>query len=188
MSYENRVNYQIRLEDSEVIYHDFRGAPNKFNPNGGRRTVSIELIEPVMIRNRRIEDNFHPVPVQQLIDDGWKVKTVKKREGEEDAPDRYYLECVIAFPRDDDRNGPSIFVVNSGEYTEDGRMRANRVSEASIGVLDYAKILRVDADINPYNWEVRGDIGVTAYIDKLYVVIEKSPYDDKYASEEYPQE
>ena len=183
----NRVNYQVRLEDAEVIYHDFRGAPTKFNPNGGRRTVSIELENP-MARNRRFEDHFSPISIQQLIADGWKVKTVKKREGEEDAPDRYYLECVISFPRDDDRNGPSIFVVNSGEYTEDGRLRANRISEASIGVLDYAKILRVDADINPYNWEVRGDTGVTAYIDKLYVVIEKSPYDDKYASEEYPRE
>lgn len=188
MPYENKVNYQIRLEDSEVIYHDFRGAPSKFNPSGGRRRVSIELTEPVMIRNRRIEDDFHPVPIQQLIDDGWNVKTVKKREGEEDLPDRYYLECSIAFPRDDDRQGPKIFVVNSGDRTADGKLRANLISESSIGVLDYARILRVDADINPYNWEVRGETGVTAYIDKLYVVIEKSPYDDKYASEEYPRE
>ena len=188
MNYDERVNYQIRLEDAEVFYHDFRGAPSKFNPKGGRRTVSVELANP-MIRNRRVDDDFYSVPVEKLIDDGWNVKTLRKREGEEDTPDRHYLECVIAFPRDEDeRRGPKVYVVNSGDRDDNGRLRANLLSEESIGVLDYAKILRVDIDINPYNWEVKGEKGVTAYVDKLYVVIEKSPYDDKYASEEYPEE
>lgn len=187
MNYDNKVNYQIRLFDTEVIYHDFRGAPSKFNPRGGRRTVSLELIDP-QIRNRRVDDDFYPVSVDKLREDGWRVKTVRKREGEEDTPDRYFLECVISFPQDDDRRGPKIFVVNSGDRDENGKLRANLLSEDSVGILDYAKILRADAEINPYNWEIKGETGVTAYIDRLYVVIEKSPYDDRYATEESPEE
>ena len=183
---ENRVNYTIRLEDAEVFYHDFQGRPNKFRPKGGRRTVSIEVCDP-MIRDRRNDDDFYPVDIMKLRDDGWNIKRLRKREGEEDAPDRYFLECVIAYP-EDFRRGPKVYVVNLGDRTDDGKLRANLIGEDAIGALDYARIIRVDADINPYNWENKGERGVTAYIDKLYVVVEKSSYDDKYSSEEFPEE
>lgn len=188
MPYENpyKVNYTIRLENAEVFFHDFRGRPNKFRPRGGRRTVSIELDEP-MIRDRKNDDDFHTVSIDKLAEDGWNVKRLRKREGEEDMPDRYFLECVIAFS-DDAYRGPKVYVVNMGDRTTDGKLRANLITEEAIGTLDYAKIVRVDADINPYNWENGDERGVTAYIDRLYVVVEKSSYDDKYSSEEYPEE
>ena len=48
--------------------------------------------------------------------------------------------------------------------------RVNKLDEESIGCLDNIDIDSVDMDIRPYDWEVNGRTGRTAYLQSMEVV------------------
>ena len=94
--------------------------------------------------NREGDRNFAVViPDQEiadaLINEGWNVKIKPARE-------------------EDDAHG----------YLTSGRAK-NRLDEASIDILDNIDILNVDLDVRPYDWEVNGKTGRTAYLQAIHV-------------------
>ena len=56
------------------------------------------------------------------------------------------------------------------------------LDEDSVSMLDNIDIAGVDLDIRPYDWEVNGDTGRTAYLQSIHVVQEidrfKARYED----------
>ena len=149
----------LQIDDARIIYRNFSGAPSKFNREGDRNFA-------VVINDEEIKD--------ALIEEGWNVKIKAPRE-EGDEP-FMYLPVKVKF----NERGPKVYL-KSGKAT-------NRLDEESIDCLDHVDIVSVDMDIRPYDWEVQGKTGRTAYLQSIWVTQEVDRFADRFAEEEYPEE
>ena len=66
--------------------------------------------------------------------------------------------------------------------------RVNRLDEETISVLDDVDIRSVDLDIRPYDWDVNGKSGRTAYLQSIEVIQEIDRFAARYAEEESPED
>ena len=149
----------LQINDARIMFRNFRGEGDKFNREGDRNFVLI-------IPNEEIAD--------ALAKEGWNVKINDPRE-EGDTP-FMYLPVKVKF---NDR-GPQIYLI-TGE-------RHNRLDENSVAILDDIDILSVNLDIRPYDWEVNGKTGRTAYLQAIEVFQEIDRFAARYAEEENPRE
>lgn len=140
------------LEDVRIVFRNFEGREGQYN-RAGDRNFSILLDDPNKVR--------------QLERDGWAVKYLKaKEEGEDDQP---YLPVAVSY-----RNRPPRIVL----ITHRGR---NPLSEAEVEMLDWVDIETVDVTLSPYEWAVRGETGIKAYLRTMYVKIHEDPLDLKWS-------
>lgn len=144
----------LQIDDARLIYKNFSGAGSKFNREGDRNFA-------VVIDNEECKD--------ALVEAGWNVK-IKPPRDEDDTP-LMYLPVKIKFT---DR-GPNIYLKTGNAI--------NRLDEQSIGCLDNIYILGVDLDIRPYDWEVNGKTGRTAYLQSIHVTQEVDRFAERYADE-----
>lgn len=133
----------LQIENARIIYRNFEGLPSKFNREGDRNFA-------VIIPNEEIKD--------ELINNGWNVKIKDPREGYEDDGPFMFLPVKVKF---NDR-GPSVYL-QSGESV-------TRLNEDSVSMLDQIDIQSVSMDIRPYDWDINGKTGRTAYLQSLNVV------------------
>ena len=87
-----------------------------------------------------------------------------------------YLPVKVKF---NDR-GPQVYL-RTGD-------RVNRLDEETISVLDDVDIRSVDLDIRPYDWDVNGKSGRTAYLQSIEVIQEIDRFAARYAEEESPED
>lgn len=146
----------LQIDDARIIFRNFSGEPSQYNREGERNFALV-------IPDQEIAD--------ALIEDGWNVKIKPPRE-EGDTP-LMYLKVKVKF---NDR-GPHCHLVT-------GRNRV-KLDEDSISCLDKIYISSVDMDLRPYDWEVRGETGRTAYLQSIRVV---QDIRDRFAEEEWPEE
>ena len=147
----------LQIEDARIIYRNFAGLPSKFNREGDRNFA-------VIIPSQDICD--------KLTEDGWNVKIKPPREeGEEPF---MYLPVKVKF----NNRGPAIYVV-SGK-------KVNRLTEDNVDALDEIDILSVDMDLRPYDWEVNGKTGRSAYLSALQVTQNIDRFGAKYTADELP--
>lgn len=149
----------LQVNDTRITYRNFRGEGSKFNREGDRNFVMI-------------------IPTQDLADElinrGWNVKIKEPREeGEEPF---MYLPIKVKF---NDR-GPQIYLVTGD--------RTNRLDEDVVSMLDDIDIRSVDLDIRPYDWEVNGKTGRTAYLQAMEVTQKIDRFAARMAEEEHPEE
>lgn len=57
-----------------------------------------------------------------------------------------------------------------------------------MGLIDDIDILSVDMDIRPYDWEVNGKTGRTAYLQSMQVTQEVDRFAARFAEEEHPED
>lgn len=159
---------RLRLEGVNVIFKNFRGQKGPYNETGVR-TFSVVIDD--------LEEGA------QLLNEGWALKPLKNEDGEIDA---YHLPVKINYAS---RQPPRIYkvsIVTQGQLPLD---------ERTIDMLDFLPIDYADIIVNPYHWEVRGETGIKAYCQTMYVVIEENELDIKWANlpatsseKEYPEE
>ena len=149
----------LQIDDARLVYRNFAGAPSKFNREGDRNFA-------VVIPDEEIKD--------ALIEEGYNVK-IKPPRDEDDTP-FMYLPVKVKF---NDR-GPNVYLQTGGVK--------NRLDEESISCLDRVDIMGVDLDVRPYDWEVNGKAGRTAYLQSMHVVQEVDRFAERFAGEEYPDE
>ena len=148
----------VQIDNARIIYRNFAGAPSKFNREGDRNFA-------VIIEDQDIAD--------ALTEQGWNVKIKAPRE-EGDDP-FMFLPVKVKF---NDR-GPRVYLQNSLE----GRNRV-MLDEETVGMLDHVDIINVDLDIRPFDWEVQGKTGRTAYLQSICVTQEVDRFLDRYTGEE----
>jgi hypothetical protein len=131
----------LQIDDARIIYRNFAGRGDKYNREGDRNFA-------VVIPDEEM--------AAQLTDLGWNVKIKPPRE-DGDTP-FMYLPVKVKF---NDR-GPNV-------YLKTGNVQ-NRLDEESVGLLDNIDIIGVDLDIRPFDWDVNGKQGRTAYLQSIRVV------------------
>ena len=131
----------IQIDDASIIYRNFSGEASKFNREGDR---NFSLL---------IED---PDTADALAERGWNVKIKPGRDEDEEPFMR--LPVKVKFTE----YGPNVYL-RTGD-------RVNKLDEESIGCLDNIDIESVSMDIRPYDWEVNGRTGRTAYLQSMEVV------------------
>lgn len=149
----------LQIDDARIMFRNFRGEGDRFNREGDRNFVLI-------IPNEDIAD--------ALAKEGWNVKIKDPRE-EGDAP-FMYLPVKVKF----NDHGPQVYLVTGNCH--------NRLTEESVGMLDDIDIASVNMDIRPYDWEVNGKTGRTAYLQSIEVFQEIDRFAARYAEEESPRE
>lgn len=149
----------LQIDDARIMFRNFRGEGDKFNREGDRNFVLI-------IPNEEIAD--------ALTKEGWNVKIKDPRE-EGDSP-FMYLPVKVKF----NERGPQVYLITGD--------RRNRLDEETVAMLDDIDILSVNLDIRPYDWEVNGKTGRTAYLQAIEVFQEIDRFAARYAEEENPRE
>ena len=149
----------LQIDDARIIYRNFSGAPSKFNREGDRNFA-------VIIPDEEMAD--------ALTKEGWNVKIKPPRE-EGDAP-FMFLPVKVKF---NDR-GPVVRLISGNNK--------RILKEDTISILDNVDILSVDMDIRPYEWDVNGKTGRTAYLQSICVTQEVDRFADRFGDDGYPEE
>ena len=144
----------LQIDDASIIYRNFAGVGSKFNREGDRNFA-------VRIPDTELAD--------KLVEEGWNVK-IKDPKEEGNLP-FMFLPVKIKF---NDR-GPVV-------YLKTGRNMV-KLDEESISCLDNIDILGVDLDIRPYDWEVNGKTGRTAYLQSICVTQDIDRFAARYEEE-----
>ena len=145
----------LQIDNARLVYRNFSGIGSKYNREGDRNFS-------VIIDDQEVAD--------ALIEEGWNVKIKPPRD--EDETPFMHLPVKIKFS---DR-GPNIYLKTGA--------RMNRLDEDSIDCLDNVDIVEVDLDIRPYDWEVNGKNGRTAYLQSIHVTQEVDRFAERYAEDE----
>jgi len=144
------VRSNLEIGNARLLIRNFTGKEDRFNPPGKRYFLVA------------IPDDM----VAPLTADGWNVKFLKPREeGDDPQP---FMKVNVEY---DKGNPPEVLLI-----TQNGQQH---LYKHTVGMLDWADILKVDVVISPYNWEVNGKSGVAAYLKKIYVTI----VEDRFAAQ-----
>lgn len=131
----------MQIDNARIIFKNFEGRGDKFNREGDR---NFSLL---------IED---PDTADAMVEKGWNVK-IKEGRDEDEGP-FMRLPVKVKFTE----YGPKVYLNSAGNVTE--------LDEESIACLDNIDIESVDMDIRPYDWDVNGRTGRTAYLQSMNVV------------------
>lgn len=144
----------VQIDEARIIFRNFTGAAGKYNRAGDRNFAVIIPDEET---------------ANALIERGWNVTVKPPREEGEDQ--FRYLKVKVKF---NDR-GPTVYLRTNGV--------TNRLDKESVGILDNVDILSVDLDVRPYDWEVDGETGRTAYLQSICVTQAVDRFTERYSGE-----
>lgn len=152
---ENKQIPNVTIEGARILFRNFRGEEKKYNPKGRR--------------------NFCVILDYELADklkaDGWNVKTLNPKE-DDDEP-QPYLQVKVQYGA---RPPKIVMLTGSGRVT---------VDEDTVDMLDWAEIENVDLIIRPYQYDVNGKQGISAYLSKMFVTITEDYLEQKYSDCEH---
>lgn len=143
----------LQIDDARIIFKNFEGRGDKFNREGDR---NFSLL---------IED---PNTADALLAEGWNVK-IKDGRDEDDGP---FMRLPVKVKFTD--YGPNVYLVSGDRRVE--------LDEESIDCLDNIDIESVDMDVRPYDWDVNGRTGRTAYLQSMEVVQRIDRFAARYAN------
>ena len=142
----------INIEGATIIWKNFSGERDKFNP--GKRGFSVVIDDAVM--------------ANELKQEGWNVKERPLQEGADASEQEWTLPVKL----------------NMNRYTQVWLIVGNHktlLNEDTVAQLDVVDIVNCDISIRPYEWEMSGRTGITAYVDSMYVTIRENKFAEKYA-------
>ena len=142
----------INIEGATIIWKNFSGERDRFNP--GKRGFSVVIDDEVM--------------ADELKQEGWNVKERPLQEGADPSEQEWTLPVKL----------------NMNRYTQVWLIVGNHktlLNEDTVAQLDVVDIVNCDISIRPYEWEMSGRTGITAYVDSMYVTIRENKFAEKYA-------
>lgn len=130
----------LQIDDAHIRFRNFAGAPSKFNREGDRNfSLKIDDME----------------IAEALIAEGWNVKIKPARDEDEDP--FMHMKVNVKF----NARGPKVYLRTGKKQVE--------LDEESIACLDDIDIEYIEMDIRPYDWDVNGKTGRTAYLQSMRV-------------------
>lgn len=150
----------IKIKDARIVFRNFSGKPDKFNPKGGKRSFSVVIEDPEF--------------ADSLAREGWNIKQFNQTD--EDEVPAHFISVRASF----DNYPPHIYLVTNKNKT--------LLTEDTVGSLDYAEISKVDIVISPYPYEMNGRSGIAAYVKTMYVTVVEDEFaaDYDFGDEEVP--
>lgn len=142
----------INIEGAIIIWKNFSGERDKFNP--GKRGFSVVIDDAAM--------------AEELRNEGWNVKDRPLQEGADPSEQEWTLPVKL----------------NMNRYTQVWLIVGNHktlLDENTVAQLDVVDFVNCDISIRPYEWEMGGRNGITAYVDSMYVTIRENKFAEKYA-------
>lgn len=152
------VKDMITIDNAQIRQRNFTGRGGTYNREGDRNFL-------LMLDNQDLAND--------LIKDGWNVK-IKEPYEEGDEPS-CFMNVKVKFNKDNPGLDPVIWL-RTGK-------NMNRLSEETVNMLDDIEIESVDLDIRPYNWDVNGKQGVSAYLNSICVTQRLDRHMLRYAAE-----
>ena len=144
----------LKIDNARIIFRNFSGRASKFNSKGDRNFC-------VVIDNADVG--------RQMADDGWNIKIRPPREdGEEPF---MYLPVKIKYGE----YPPTVYLSSGPNRT--------KLTEETVNVVDDIDILGVDLDIRPYDWDVNGNTGRTAYLQSMWITQKVDRFAQRYSEE-----
>ncbi len=159
MNEKSRIS-NIKIEGGRLIFKNFQGKENLPYNKEGDRNVGVLL-----------DDEL----AEQLKADGWHVKYRPPRQ--DDGYEQPWLSVKVKYGM----YPPTIVLINSN-----GKIR---LTEETVGQLDWTQIQKADMIIRPYEYPAMLDkngkeirpAGIAAYIKSLYVTVQEDDLAAKYA-------
>jgi len=142
----------ITFDDARLLFKNFAGKETKFNREGDRNFCVVIPKDDI---------------VEQLLEDGWNVKTLAPRE-EGDDP-LHYMKVSVSYKG----RPPKIVIITSRGRTD--------IDQDLVSMLDFADMAKVDLIVRPYHWTVKSDSGVSAYLKTMFVTIREDELELRYA-------
>jgi hypothetical protein len=144
----------ILMEGVRLVFRNFTGKEGQYNREGDR---NFGVILPNDV-------------AEAMLADGWNVKYLKPREDDDEEVETPWLPVKVGYGKG---RPPKIMLV-----TERGR---TALDEDTVDMLDWADITNVDLIVRPYNYDVGGRTGISAYVQSMYITIEEDALERKYA-------
>lgn len=149
----------IKIEGAKLIFKNFQGKGNDYNKEGDRNFGVL------------LPDDIAEVAAA----DGWRVKHRPPRE--EDGYEQPWLSVKVKY-------GQYPPIINL--ITSKGKQK---ITEETVGQLDWTQIKNVDLIIRPYNYPAMTDksgkvireSGISAYLKSMYVTVLEDDLAQKYA-------
>lgn len=146
----------LQIDNATIIFKNFEGRGDKFNREGDRNF------------SLRIDD---PKTADAMVKEGWNVRIKPARDEDEDP----FMRLPVKVKFTD--YGPNVYLNSLGNVT--------KLDEESIGCLDNIEIESVSMDIRPYDWEVNGRTGRTAYLQSMEVIQRIDRFSARYNNDEH---
>lgn len=141
MKINNGPRGTLIIDDARIIFRNFSGAQTQYNRKGDRNfSLVIDSEE----------------AARKLESEGWNIK-IKPPRDEDDTP-LMFLPVKVKF----NDYGPRVYLKSGDNF--------NELSEATVDTLDNIDIVSADMDIRPFDWEVNGKTGRTAYLEGITVI------------------
>ena len=152
---EKRVTSNIKLEGARMIFKNFQGKKTEFNEEGNRNFGVL------------IDDEL----AENLKADGWNIKYRPPKEDDPDQHEQAWLSVRVKFG---DIPPLAYLITSRGKI---------KLTEETIGQIDWTLIKNVDMIIRPYNYPaLRGrPAGVSAYLKSIYVTVLEDDLAIKYS-------
>lgn len=153
----------VIMEDARILFKNFEGREERKDGqivNGaGNQNFSVELPHDL---------------AQQMIEDGWRVGILKPSE--EGGEPGYYLKVNLSYRYED----PTVLMYTKSKGVE------TPLDRFSVAKLDKLPIVTADVMFTP--WRKDENSPISGYLKELRVLIEDSPFEEKWASMCHPGE
>lgn len=140
----------IIIEDARIMFRNFAGREEKFNPKG-KRNFAIAL--PIDLADKMLLDK-------------WNIKYLKARD--EDEVPQPYIQVKVAF-----ENRPPKLI----QVTRRGK---TYIDEDLVDLWDHADIEIAEVEITPYDSVVSGTPYRTAYLKTMVIKLDENFLEDKW--------
>ena len=152
----------IKIENARIVFRNLSGKPDKFNPQGGKRSFSVVIEDPEF--------------ANELKKEGWNIKQFNPSPDSDEEP-AHFISVKVSY----NNIPPHIYLCTSKNKT--------LLNEDTVGQLDYAEISNVDIVITPYQYKMNdGRSGISAYVKTMYVTVVEDEFASKYEYDDLDDE